>query len=109
MSKISIRYKGFKIVARPYRLRDSGQWTVDFEIRRNGRARPFAVDERFATEQEAGAQCADLGRRIIDGEVPGFSVEPLRGEASHWSARVRLPARWARGSRRSGGSTRETA
>jgi hypothetical protein len=96
----SVMYKGFKIVTRPYRLRESGRWTVDFQIRRDGRVRAFTQDERYSTEQEAGAACLALGRRIIDGHEPGISVDDLRGDHSDRSPRVILPARWAQGGRR---------
>lgn len=72
------RYKGFTILARPYQLLASGRWASEFTIRRNGRRRRFSGDQRHPTEQEAEAQCADLGRQIIDGAIPGWSVDPLR-------------------------------
>jgi len=73
-----IRYKGYNILARPYQLSDSGRWTVDLEIRRNGGMMPFSLDERYPTEREADDRCAGLARKIIDGKVPGWSVEHLR-------------------------------
>ena len=72
------RYRGFEILSRPYRLADSGFWTVELEIRRGGLARCFSVNERYATEAEADFQCVGLGRQIIDGRVPGWSVKNLR-------------------------------
>ncbi len=74
----TIKYKGFNILARPYRLSDSGRWTVDLEIRRHGGRMPFSLDERYLTEREADTRCSGLGRKIIDGKVPGWSVEHLR-------------------------------
>ena len=73
------RYKGFRILARPYQLADSKRWTVDLEIRHNGWRHAFSADQRFATEWEAKAECDGLGRRIIDGKVPGWSVGASRG------------------------------
>jgi hypothetical protein len=75
-------YKGFEILARPARLGPS--WTVCVEIRRYGRARSFSIGGRYQTEVDAEVQCRDLGRRIIDGNVPGWSVDGIRQE------RVRL-------------------
>jgi hypothetical protein len=75
----TIRYKGFRILARPYQLQESRRWTADLEIRRNGRGQGFSPGERFPTEEEANTQCASLGRRIIDGAVPGWSVDRLSG------------------------------
>jgi len=86
MGVTASKYKGFKILARPYQLHESKRWTADFEIRRNGRRQPFGLDERYLTEEEAEARCSGLGRRIIDGRVPGWSVEHLRGETRGWSA-----------------------
>ena len=73
------RYKGFRITPRSYQLRESGRWTVDLEIRRQGRQLPFSLTEHCATEEEANARCSALGRRIIDGGLPGWSVDRLRG------------------------------
>ena len=74
----TIRYKGFKILAKPYRLSESRHWTVDLEIHRHGRGQAFSAGERYPTVQEAEAQCSELGRSIIDGGVPGRSVDRLR-------------------------------
>jgi len=71
-------YRGFEILSRAYQLADSGSWTVELEIRRNGRTRSFSVNERYATEKEADVECVVLGRQIIDGWVPGWSVKNLR-------------------------------
>ena len=74
----TITYKGFSILARPYQLFESKRWTVELEIRRNGRRQPFSSVERYRTEQQADARCSGLGQRIIDGRVPGWSVDHLR-------------------------------
>lgn len=84
----SIRYKGFDIVARPYQISQSRRWTVDLEIRRKHRKQPFSLDERYPTEQEADARCSGLGRRIIDGRVPGWSVDHLRRGAGSRSGYI---------------------
>lgn len=72
------RYKGFTILARPYQLLASGRWASELTIRRNGRRRRFSGDQRHPTEHEAETQCTDLGRQIIDGAIPGWSVDHLR-------------------------------
>ena len=81
----AFRYKGYRILARPYQLHQSKRWTVDLEIRRSGRALPVAISARYRSEQEAEDRCAVLGMQIIDGKVPGWSVEQLRGEPWVWS------------------------
>jgi len=83
------RYKGFSILARPYQLQESRHWTVDLEIRRYGRRQPFSTQTRCGTEQEALAQCSGLGRQIIDGRVPGWSVEHLRSGGWRWRVLVK--------------------
>jgi len=85
------RYKGFTILARPYQLYESGRWTAELTIRRNGRRRRFSGYQRHPTEQEAEVQCADLGRQIIDGAIPGWSVDHLRRASRR---RVALTQTW---------------
>lgn len=85
MGTSTIRYKGFNVLARPYQLHGSKHWTVELEIRRRGRKRPFSSKERFETEEEADAHCSGLARQIIDGNVAGWSVDHLRGQTTGWS------------------------
>lgn len=73
------RYRGFRILARPYQIHASKRWTVDLEIRRNGRCQAFSTNGLYRTEHEAGAHCYCLARRIIDGADPRWSVDYLRG------------------------------
>ena len=80
----TIRYKGFRILARPYQIYESRRWTADLEIRRKGHGQAFSANERYPSEAEAEAQCSNLGRRIIDGTVPGWSVDRLRC-AGRWA------------------------
>jgi hypothetical protein len=80
------KYKGFTIVARPYQLRESRDWTAELTIRRNGRRQRFSAHPRYRTEPEADAYCAGLGRQIIDGAVPGWSVDQLRQAPRRTSA-----------------------
>lgn len=81
----AVRYKGFVIAARPYQLRESNRWTVDVDLRRNGHKRSFSAQETCRTLPEAEALCFSVGRRIIDGKIPGWSVDQLRGAPSRWS------------------------
>ena len=76
----TVKYKGFKILTRPYRLHESASWTVELEIRRNRRAQRITVDERYTSQQEADARCADIGRRIIDGRAPAGSADSPQSE-----------------------------
>lgn len=76
---ISVRYKGFRIHTRSYQTHLAGLWTVDLEVRRNGRKKRFSLAEHYFTQQEADDRCAAVGRRIIDQNFAGWSVESLRG------------------------------
>ncbi|MBS1241888.1 MAG: hypothetical protein H6R40_1315 [Gemmatimonadetes bacterium] len=94
---IRTTYKGFNILARSYQLHESKRWTADLEIRRNGRRQPFSVAERYQTEQEADDRSYGLGRRIIDGDVAGWSVNHLRAPSRR---RSRFAPIWKEGSMR---------
>jgi hypothetical protein len=83
------RYEGFSILSRPYQVQETKHWTVDLEIQRHGRRQPFSAAARYGTEQEALTQCSGLGRQIIDGQVPGWSVEHRRGGGRRWPALVK--------------------
>ena len=86
----TVRYRGFDIVPRSYQLADSGAWTVDLEIRRNGRVRTFSASEHYPTLEEAEAQCVGFGRRIIERRVKGWSIDSLRAGYSILGPLVRL-------------------
>jgi hypothetical protein len=77
----TIRYKGFAILPQPYQLHGTKRWTVDLEIWRGGRMQHFSLHENYPSEQEAGARCSGVGRRIIDGHVPGCTVRHLPGRS----------------------------
>lgn len=87
----TVRYKGFSILALPYRIARSRRWTVDLEIRRKGMRQAFSLEERYRTEREAEYRCTGLARRIIDGGVPRMSVDHLR-EIPAWHG----PFAWLR-------------
>ena len=84
------RYRGLDIVARPYQLADTGRWTIDFDIRNDGRGRSFSLKETHATAAEAEAQCLLLGRRIIEGRVDGWSADDLRTRINPLETVIRL-------------------
>ena len=84
------RYRGFEIVSRSYQLADTGRWTIDFDIRNDGRGRSFSLKETHATAAEAEAQCVLLGRRIIEGRVDGWSAEDLRTRINPLETVIRL-------------------
>ena len=92
----SHQYKGFTIMARSYQLRDSKRWTAGLAIRRHRRWQPFTLSTRYATQEEADAESCRLGRSIIDGSIPGWTVDHMR--ASFWSSSTAVH-RWTDGAR----------
>ena len=90
------QYKGFTIAARSYQLHDSMRWTAGLAIRRQRRWQPFTLAERYPTQEEADAEACRIGRRIIDGTVPGWTVDHMR--ASFWSPSSAVH-RWTDGAR----------
>jgi hypothetical protein len=73
------RYRGFSILTQPYLLHESRRWTADVEIRRGGRSQPIALGERYLSEQEAEAHSSSVARLVIDGGLPKWSLEGMRG------------------------------
>ena len=71
-------YNGFHIAVRCYQLHQSRSWTVDIEISRGGHRRSFSTMEHYQTEAEAITRSLRFGRQIIDGKVPGCSVDHIR-------------------------------
>ena len=78
MSK-EANYKIFTIRSVPLQLHDSVLWTpsIAIEWKREGQTtvRPFCTHTNYATEAEANTHGLIHGMRIIDGKVPGVSVD----------------------------------
>ena len=72
-------YKIFTIRSASLQLRDSVLWTPLIAIKweRDGQTivRPFSTHTNYATEAEADTHGLIHGMRIIDGKVPGSSVD----------------------------------
>lgn len=76
------QYKDFVIFANPYQLQDSKRWRAMVTIGRitpyESNFRPFTTtDKTYESEEEARKHCFNLGRKIIDGEISGCSVDDL--------------------------------
>lgn len=65
-------YKGYIIQAAPYKLADSGEFTINISILHNTgsdiNARNFSAVNTFKTKEEAIQHCINFGRQIIDGD-----------------------------------------
>lgn len=74
-----VTYKGYTIRSALRQLPDTGQWElnvfISWPVDDDEECRHFYSTGRYATEEEATVQCIAYGQRIIDGKVPGSSVE----------------------------------
>jgi hypothetical protein len=71
-----VGYKGFEIFPKPYQLAN-GEWAIRVHIMRRSAMKPFWAENTFKSEREARAHCLEFARRIIDGEIPEFSLHDL--------------------------------
>ncbi|MCC6141292.1 MAG: hypothetical protein IT389_11855 [Nitrospira sp.] len=75
-----VTYKGYTIRSALRQLPDTAQWELSVFIswqidgEDDEESRHVYSTGRYATEEEATAQCIAYGQRIIDGKVPGSSV-----------------------------------
>ena len=74
----AVVYKGFTIQPAPRQLVDTGQWELNVFISwvtgDEEDSRHFVKTGRYATSEEATAQCIVYGQQIVDGHIPGSSV-----------------------------------
>ncbi|MDD5007972.1 MAG: HlyU family transcriptional regulator [Syntrophorhabdaceae bacterium] len=77
----TVPYRGYLIQAAPYRLADSGEFTINISILHDtGDAiniRNFGASNTFKTEKEAIYHCIEFGRQIIDGKFENCTVSGL--------------------------------
>lgn len=74
----TINYEGCEIVAKPHQLTD-GTWHLNITIiEHHGNetiSKGFSANNTFHSREEAIQQCFEFGKRVIDGDVVGCSVE----------------------------------
>ena len=74
-------YDGYEIIPASYQLADDGKWAVQVyiakEVGSERRERQFSAGNTFDKKARAERHCLDFGRKIIDGEIPGCSVDNL--------------------------------
>ena len=74
----AIIYKGFTIQPAPRLVVDTGQWElnvfISWDTEDDEDSRHFVKTGRYATPEEATAQCIAYGKQIVDGQIPGSSV-----------------------------------
>lgn len=77
MTRPGIAYKDFVLYPRTLQPRDDSSWSIAVHIMRGPSLRPVSVSNTALTEEEAVRHSLELGRRVIDGEIPGISVDDL--------------------------------
>lgn len=75
----AVTYKGYTLQPAPRQLVDTGQWElnvfISWSVDDEEDSRHFVKTGRYATQDEATTQCIAYGQQIIDGQIPGLSVE----------------------------------
>ena len=74
-----IVYKDFIMWASPMQMAESGEWTLEVQIRRkNGNdVKRFFSKNTFKTEREAVYHSEKYGKLIIDGKIAGCSISNI--------------------------------
>lgn len=79
MSELS--YKGYIIEARPERLLENRQWSINIPIYKYRGSRlsekPFVGSKTFQSEEEAIEHCFHFGKQIIDGQIENCKIDDL--------------------------------
>ena len=77
----TLNYKGFDISPASQQRTVSGEWSVRVCITNHTGGsvdkRFFDAPKAFSGKDEAEKQSVIFGKKIVDGEVPGYSVEGL--------------------------------
>lgn len=77
----TIAYKGYIIHAVPYKLADSGKWTIDIDIMRDDgnkiNIQHFSAENTLKTKEEAIYHCIRFGQQVIDGKFENCAVRDL--------------------------------
>jgi hypothetical protein len=81
MARQTVPYKGYGIESLCQKIENQDHWTLELVIIRHAagetRVRPFSAANTFPTKEQADAAAIELGKKIIDGSIPGMSVADL--------------------------------
>jgi len=76
---MTVKYGSYAIRSLPLRRRDNSQWKIEITIfwEHDGiiTMRPFTSESNCQTEERADISGIRYGRQIIDGHVPGVSLQ----------------------------------
>ncbi|WP_080885419.1 CV_2116 domain-containing protein [Nitrospira japonica] len=75
----SVVYEGYTIKSFPQQHLKSGQWKISLDIFWEAHGvttvKCFTAETHYATEEDADLNGSTYGQDIIDGKVPGLSVD----------------------------------
>lgn len=80
---MTMTYKGFEISPASQQLTETGEWTLRVSIVRHRDSEGvtnqqfFDAVNTFSTKAEAERESTKFGKKIIDGEVSGLSIDGL--------------------------------
>ena len=93
----TLAYQGYTIQSSPQHLADGEKWQlrifVSVDNHQGVKAREFAADVVYATEQEADIHGITFGQRLIDGKVEGQSVMDMKTVDRRATPRLRVQFR----------------
>jgi hypothetical protein len=96
MSEIA-HYQGFTIHSTPRHVPEWNKWAMEITISVDHagdiKAHTFSGGVLYLSEAEADSQGMAFGRRVIDGKVPGQSVENLKAADRRAAPRFRVQFR----------------
>ncbi len=81
MARQTVPYEGYGIESLCQKLKNQDEWTLEVVIIKHAdgetNVRPFSAANTFPTKEQADAAAIELGKKIIDGDIPGMSVADL--------------------------------
>lgn len=70
-------YKGFTIYPSPRLSLEFDTWAIHLSIRRGDRLKSFSAEHSFNTKGEAVFHAIGFAKKIIDGEIEGYSMDDI--------------------------------
>lgn len=93
----TVHYQGFTIHSAPRYVAEWNKWSMEITISidhaGDTKAQTFSGGVLYPSETEADVQGMAFGRRVIDGKVPGQSVEDLKAADRRATPRFRVQFR----------------
>jgi hypothetical protein len=78
---MGFKYKGYLLRSKSVHLAESDRWTLEVTVVRNKNSesetgeQTFSSENTFSTKEVADMEGIIFARKIIDGEINGFSID----------------------------------